>query len=271
MANLKFKDEKYEATKKAQKSKRRRKARKAWGLLTSFLLLCLAVLCILCITVFFKTEQIKIQGSTIYSNEEIVDASNIEIGDSLILINKDKISTQIEQKLPFVKMAKIEIDFPKTIIIKLTQAKEEVCFKTSKKIYSADFDGKVLKKYKTIPDGLVVVNVSDETKFNLGKTAKFATELEKKLINKYFGLIDNYDFTVNSIDMTDPYNSVMKIENRLIVKFGSSSEIESKAAHLNAMLKKMDENQSGIIDLRVWSKDKHEAYFTEQSIEKYNG
>lgn len=271
MAKVKFKENKQEATKKAKKSKRRRSAKKAWGIFISFLLICIAALCILSVTVFFKTAEIKVTGSTIYSYEEIFDVCGIDLGDNLFLISKDKVSSRIEEKLPFVKKAKVEIQLPETVIIKVTEAREEVCFKTSKNIYSADFDSKILKKYKSIPEDLIVVSVSDKTKLNIGKNAKFASDLEAKLINKYFALINDYGFDVNSINVLDPYNTEMKVDNQFIVKFGSSSEIDSKAAHLNAMLKKMDDNQSGVIDLSVWSEDKHEAYFTEQSISEYEG
>lgn len=271
MATMQFEEKKREATKKAKQNKRRRAAKKAKRIFLCFLLICSAVLCILSLTVFFNSAEIKVSGNNVYSSEEIIEVSGIELGDNLFLLAKEKISSKIEEKLPFIKETIIEIELPETVVIKIKETSEEVCYVNSKNIFSSDFDGKILKKYEKTPNDLIVITVSDDVKFSIGKNVRFNTNLEKDLVKKYFTMIEQYGLKVNSINLTDPYNSEMIVENRFIVKFGTASELEAKAAHLNAMLKKMPENQSGIIDLRVWSEDKHEAYFTEQSILEYKG
>lgn len=50
----------------------------------------IAVGAVLSLTVFFKTQSVTVSGSGIYSQEQIVNASEINAGDNLFLINSDK-------------------------------------------------------------------------------------------------------------------------------------------------------------------------------------
>lgn len=270
MARISFKEKEYEeSVKKAKKSKRRRKAKRARKIFVCFLFVLIAAFCVLSLTVFFKTSEIKIEGNSTYTSEEIINISNIKNGDNLFLLNKDEISATLEKNLPFIKEAMIEIKLPETVVIKVSETEEQVCFKSGNKFFSADYDGKILKEYSEKPDALTIITVSDKNNFTTGNNAKLNSELEETVIYKFLGLINEFGANVNSINVLDPYQSYMRIDNRFIVKFGSVSELEYKAAYLKAMLKKMPDTQTGIIDLSVWSNGNQKAYFTEQSIVEY--
>ena len=103
----------------------------------AIVLLVLTVVLLAC-TVFI-VRHIKVESdiaSPIVNEENIIESSGIEIGKSIISINKDKVRAAIEKDHPKVKVTFIERVFPNTVIIKVTvrtavmtmDAEDESCF-----------------------------------------------------------------------------------------------------------------------------------------------
>ena len=84
-------------------NRKRKRGRRRFGLL--FKLLCGAALvaaATLGATVFFQVETIAVVGNSRYTAQEVIDASGVQIGDNLFQMNKNQISQQILQRLPYV-------------------------------------------------------------------------------------------------------------------------------------------------------------------------
>ena len=68
-------------------------------------------------TVFFKVEQVVVEGNQRYTAQEVENASGIQIGDNLFRLNKYQIKTDILQTLPYVEGVNIVRRLPSTIAI----------------------------------------------------------------------------------------------------------------------------------------------------------
>ena len=72
-------------SKKNKKAKKRARLKK--GFIVFFLLFVLcATLVTLSLTVFFKTEQLKVSGNTIYESNEILETAGIKTGTNMFLV-----------------------------------------------------------------------------------------------------------------------------------------------------------------------------------------
>lgn len=103
-------------------SRTRRKNRGRFGPL--FKLLCaLAVVIALTIgaTVFFQVETIAVTGNSRYTQQEVIDASGIQIGDNLYRMNKYQIGNQVLRQLPYVEKILIRRSLPSTIVIMVSE------------------------------------------------------------------------------------------------------------------------------------------------------
>ena len=254
------------AIKKNQKHKSRKRKKKALAAFFAVLFITATVLGVLSVTYFFKITTINIEGNLTYTSDEIINSASIDVGDNLLILSEKDISSKLSKRLPFIDSVKLEKTYPDSLKITVTETKEEICFKTKDKAYSANLDGKILKEYDAVPITLTFISVSDNTSFSLGEKVEFATELEANVAQEYLRMLGQYDFNINFINMTDPYDSYLKVENRFVVKMGSSSNLEFKAAHLNETLKKTADDAIGVFDLSAWSHDKKGAYFSEKSI-----
>ena len=106
----------------ARNNRRRRRSRGRFGPL--FKLLCLlAVIVALTLgaTVFFQVETVVVSGNSRYTQEEVVEASGIQIGDNLYRLNKIQISQQLLQTLPYLETVSIRRSLPSTLVIQVTE------------------------------------------------------------------------------------------------------------------------------------------------------
>lgn len=106
----------------ARNNRRRRRGRGRLGPL--FKLLCiLAVVVALTMgaTVFFQVETVTVSGNSRYTEDEVVQATGIQVGDNLFHMNKYQIADQVLRKLPYTKELNIRRSLPSTIVITVTE------------------------------------------------------------------------------------------------------------------------------------------------------
>ncbi len=251
-----------------QKNKKKKKS--AAIVVTSVVMLMIAVFCILSLTVLFKIERIEIDGNLTYSDEEVISVSGVEAGDNLIRVSGEKVSSSLQSKLPFISSVKTTRKFPSTLKITVEETKEELCIYNGSKYYSADLSGKVLKGYYgAVSEELISVTVPKSTSLTAGEKISFESERETELFEEYTELIESDMFTVNFVNISDQFDSYVKIEDRIIVKFGSVSYFEEKLAYLSSGLPKLPNDVTGVFDLSTWTPENDTPRFRPQSIAEY--
>ena len=109
-------------SRRSSRSRTHRRSRGRFGPL--FKLLCvLAVVVALTggATVFFRVETVEVTGNQRYTQEEIIAASGIQMGDNLYALNKVSIDRKIRTRLPYVGELSINRALPSTIRIDVTE------------------------------------------------------------------------------------------------------------------------------------------------------
>ena len=109
-------------SRRSSRSRTHRRNRGRFGPL--FKLLCvLAVVVALTggATVFFRVETVEVTGNQRYTQEEIIAASGIQMGDNLYALNKVNIGRKIRTRLPYVGELSINRSLPSTIRIDVTE------------------------------------------------------------------------------------------------------------------------------------------------------
>ncbi len=267
MATTKFRDNQRETAIKSQKKKRRKK--KTAITLVVFFVISVLVLCVLSLTVFFKIETISVAGNTTYTAEEILSAAEIDKGDNLIRINGEDLSKRLSVMLPFIEKVKVEKNFPDSLKLIVIETKEEFCFVNEGNCYSANKNGKIIKKYDAASENLIMITLSNNVKFTLGKKIVFNNEREQTLFENYLDLVQELNYKVNFINISDYFASYIKIDDRIIVKFGSSSYFQDKVAYLKASLEGVSNTAEGVFDLSAWTPDNNQPVLTYGDISSY--
>ena len=270
MATTSFsKKEKEAAERKAKSGKRKQRKAKIITTFVVVLILCLAAVCTLSLTVLFKIETINVSGSSTYTAEEVIAAAGIVVGDNLIRVSKDGISEKLQKSLPFINEVVIEKQFPGVLNITVKETKEELVFKNSKAVYTANRDGKILKEYSEYNGDLMFITVSEKTVFTEGETILFENEREKELCFNFISMIFENDYDVEFVNVSDPFSSYMKFEDRIIAKFGSASYFENKASYFIEGIQGISVNAEGVFDLSAWTPENNKPVLTYGDISSY--
>lgn len=105
------------ARERRHKSKARRRRGRFSGLykLLSGLLVTAAIV-VACV-VFFRVNRVAVDGNHRYTAEEIVQASQIQMGDNLIALPKGRIANRILVGLPYVRGVSIDRIFPDGVLL----------------------------------------------------------------------------------------------------------------------------------------------------------
>ena len=251
-------DKSVEARRKARRKQIRK--RRAIKTLVVLLILALITFAVLSVTVLFPVKSVSVSGSKIYTPSEIVKAGKITQSTNLLILSEEKLTEKIRTTLPFVDSIKLEKKLPDSLSIKVTDATEELCYSYKDKYYTVSRKNYVLKSYDALPEGLTEVKIG-KIDCVPGKQIKIHDENAKKTCDKIFEVFRDKGVKINSVDTSDTLNITMKIDDRFEVKLGGISHMENKCNHLLAMIKNIEEDAAGTINLSMWTPDKKEGTF----------
>ena len=123
-------------------------------------------------------------------------------------------------------------------------------------------------KYVLAHKDFVVLKGAKVKEATPGQTVKFSKEKALSVYTDIMALfIENEITGITDLDLSDPYNIVMKYENRIDVKVGSITNLKDKMAFAAEVIKDQDQvgpNAEGVIDLTIDKK----AYFSPKTEPK---
>lgn len=258
-------DELRRARKLRMQKKRKRRKIIAFFIVT---LLVLTVGIVLSLTVFFHIETVAVAGDAIYNNEQIIEASQIEIGDNMFLTSKKQTSQNIEKTLPYVASAQIKRNISGTITINVTAAVSKMAIDNGESFVLLSDKGKVLEDgVMSIDEGIIILNASAGKSCIPGETIQFENQDDLTVL---MSIIDSLDKSgiegIASIDITNHSDIKLIYNSKIELKVGSSDSLYAKTDFISATLTRLREDDSefeGSIDFTIDNK----AYLSPKKVE----
>ena len=225
---------------------------------------------VVALLLFFNINKISVTGDGVYSSEEIIRVSEIEIGDNLIFLSKNRINKLITEKLPYVGSVKLKRRLPAHLEIQVT--KTDAVFGIAQDGFYTllDRDGKVLETN-------VEYIGTDKTLLNAGKVVSAVVGEKIVLENeKLFPRIEEVYETcekvglqgITEINITELHNIKVVYQGRITLELGKTDgdRLSKKLAFGKAAIDKqnLEDNQfRGTINLTVDKK----GYLQEETTE----
>lgn len=235
-------------------------------LITACVVLGVAVIgIVLSLTVFFNIASIHITGSGTYSEEQIEQLCDIEIGENMFLIDKEKCVKKITTGLPYVYDVNIKRKLPDKIYIEITEAQPAYIIKNDNKTYTLlDDNLKVLENnIKKKQDGLITIKKAIPVSNEPGHTIEFENEDTMNCIKKIVDAIKAVELTdVSVISSADKNNNSILYKNRITFELGNCNDLENKLYKALAATEELDERNDKIKGKLNVSNGK-QIYFTE--------
>ena len=261
LGKLDYTDEFLRKRKERQKKKRKRRLI-AWFV---FLVISMVIVgVILSLTVLFPIKKLTFVGSKIYKPSQIEDVSGIDLEDNLFAISKTDTLNKLKKKLPFVEDIEFERTLPDTLNVKVTDAKRYACYSKNGEYYCVSKSGWVLEKTDTPPENIFLI-YSQDAVLKVGNAIEFKKEKTKNQIDSIIKILKDNGLSVDYIDVTNSINLSAGVEGRFEVEFGTEVSIENKVKHLKSMIKQIEPDKTGKIDLSMWNSQKPEGTFVQNS------
>ncbi len=244
--------------------KKVRRNRLIFAAFISMLILVITVL-VLSLTVFFKIDTIKVNGTSRYDAQQIIETSGIEKGKNLFLSGVNKAKENISSKLTYLSEVNILRKLPSTIVIEVVGADAEYCYSTSGGYALADSKGRVLEIVNAddIPEKTAVIKTKNTFTAVVGEQIEIikdkdegkaaAAEKEHELVKKVLIAIDESKIQdVTEIDVTTPTSIYVTYQDRFRLNLGNSYELTYKLKSAVQIIIQEDEistSTSGEINL----------------------
>lgn len=253
------KKDEFQLRREARQKKLRKKRAKRTLIFILFLIVAVSV--ILCLTVLFPIKKVSASGSKLYSQKQIVNASNLK-GKNVLTASEEKTEEILRNTLPYVDSVKFKRKLPDTIDVKVTDAAEYAYYTFKGKFYTVSKKGNVLEEKTAEPLNLLKINCST-VNCAVGEKVKIKSERERKAVNQILKALKAKEINVNAIDVTNSVAIKVRVEGRFDVNLGNKDNLNKKIAHLKGMITSIGDTRKGNIDLSMWSPEKSEGSFTE--------
>ena len=238
-----------------KKRKARRKTRSSAGSFWKKLLMMLVIVIIVVfgVTIFFKVEIITVIGGGHYSDQQVIEASGIQLGDNMTLVDKSGAASQLRQQLPYVQDIRIRRKLPGTVELELTLCEPAaVVVSEYGDNWLISAEGKLLEQitpaqaadYMVITGFHVLLPTAGET---LQADQQEQLDAAMAVINALQTV--TLDPAATSLDVEKLYDVQMFCGTRFQVRLGSAEELEYKLRYLQAAVAQLKPEQEGIIDL----------------------
>lgn len=243
--------------------KRGRRRLSLFGRAVSAIIICVAIF--LAVTIFFKVSTVYVEGESRYSSEEIIEASGVEVGTHMFLLNQSAIAASIQSKLYYVGEVSVRRNYPDrlTITVKdnaavgyvISSGKYWLIDKKCKIMEVTDRDGvgsaaEISGIIPVLPKEGEIINVEESEASKVTYLADILTYAQAQ------GIIED----VTAIDMDNVSNPKFEYLDRFTVKLGANSDVEYKLQMLEGVIAELTETEKGTIDLSDASKVSFRPY-----------
>lgn len=247
--------------------KRRRKKRNYTIHYIILITVLIITFAILSFTVFFNIKTITVNGKVAgVDNNSIIGQTSLKIGDSLLLINKEKIENQIMTNNFLLDGVEVQRNFPSGISLNLVEAKPTIAVKFERQYYFFSEAMRLMKIEKTnvYPDITCYVGVKMPEGIAPGAYLKQADAEGLELCMDIRELILQKNFNnITYVDITSDINVSLFYKEQIQIKVGTITDLSYKLDSASRVItQKLTEEQVGVLDVQLERK----AYFRQGDI-----
>lgn len=242
--------------KRSASQKRRSRRRRSGYVRTVLAFFCTVVTlaALLCAAaIFFRVGQIKVTGTSPYSDGEIIEATGLETGSSLIFFEKNRAIRQLFAACPYLETVRIHRQYPDTLEIIVTQCEPVAVIESGDAGYVLSSTGKILQKTRQPENaGLTVVTGVLLESPAVGEIAKFSSEESQKPLILALNTFRENDILkeIGTVCLEELYDISFTYTERFTVKIGTTDDLDRKLRYMHTLIQeKISSTATGTIDV----------------------
>jgi len=199
-----------------------------------FAALLVVFLLIFGIGAFFRVLYYEVEGASRYTEQEIIKASGIAIGDSLIFLDTDKAAQFVISELPYILEVRITSNLPDTLRFEVKEVDAFAAVAYGDGYVVLDSIGRELERTTGVPHGLVElrgftplnpvkgekIKVSSADGTKLQYALEVMGEAEKRNMQQKISYLDVSNIANITIGYADKYRIVLGSTTNITSKMG---------------------------------------------------
>ncbi len=237
---------------KGRQKKKNNKHKNSYVIYYAFIIIViLIVVSILSVTVLFNVDNFVVEGESKYSDEEIIDATEVKLGANLIRMDSKLLEKRIIEKLLWIDKVEISKSLPRSLIISIEESVPLANIQIEENqsnYYIISQSGRVLEKTNVFGN-CIVVKGYEPAECEVGQYLETKNTRKSDLLYELIGLIEEIGLSrILEIDMTDHLDIILNYDGRVNIVLGSGASLQNKIRSANEMLKtEIAENESGTL------------------------
>lgn len=243
---------------------RKKRRRRNWILFyISLFLTVVTAGVVLSLTVLFHVNEIMVTGESRYTQEEILQVSQLRTGGNLFLTDTGTATQRIQDSLPYVGSVKISRKLPSMLVIQVEDVVVAGAVRNGSGYLVVGANGKALEQVPYLPEGCASIVGAKLSQGTVGKMVEYADKSQTDLIQKLTMAADENELdSITQIDISDPYNVKMVYDGRITLEFGLPTDLEYKVRFAQSVLStgRISATETGVLDLSL-AREMSKAYF----------
>ncbi len=246
----------------SRKARRRRRMLLVFYLVTFFIAIVAAV--VLSVTVLFQIDVIQVTGQSRYEEQEIIQASGIQTGENLFLVDTSYAEQKIEENLPYIGTAVVSRRLPAKILITVQEAEVSGAMEYQGQYAIVSPEGKVLEIVDALPEGYSLIEGMNLKSAQVGKQIEYEDQEKKEIFTELAKSLAQHGIApITKMDLTNLYDISVEYDGRITLELGLPSDIDFKVRFAKTVLSDPSmAEESGVLNL-VNAKEEDRAYFDE--------
>lgn len=245
------------------KRKKRRRRGGAGRLLRPLSVILAAVAVVAALTLFFKVETIEVTGIGRYSAEEIIAASEVEIGDNLVLLDRYRTAQKIYTALPYITNVRPKPKFPNSLEIEVVETQAAAAIHGPGGYWLLSSSGKILEEISetAAADYLQITGIQAENpEVSSPLVLPEDSPVTAERLNALLTALTDHDALARSdgIDCSDSRKLVLHYDGRFQVEMFYDADFDFKVTCMLAAIERLEPNETGI--LRMTMADDYEVH-----------
>ena len=219
----------------------------------TFVIVVVAIIFVM--SVFFRVSDVRIEGNTHYTDEEIIRAIGIEKGDNMFLFDRFGTLSRVFAKLPYIEqVVSVERRLPNRVTITVVESEALAYLELGDEQWTLDHSCKILGQaaegetdylipVEGIAPGTLLIGEPLTTEDGDVEIVEYLTDVLYQIEER--GLARN----VTRIYFTDSNNVEFSYGRKYTVVLGRNTNLEHKFGMFVAVLDMLKDGDLGIIDV----------------------
>lgn len=217
-------------------------------------LVVLVAVVVLSLTVFFRIDEIKIEGESPYTDEEIIAACGIALDENVITCDADGVSERLSKALPYIGSAQVKRSLNGKVVITVEVTPGCYSFELGENIVVVDSSGKVLEhKVEQPEENYTEIIGAELSAATPGEQVQLIDPSMFTLLSDIHTKLDDSGVSdISSINVGDVYEITIVYDERITLEVGDTTNLDRKLALASMVIERENElspDQYGVIDL----------------------